>query len=315
MLASLDPLVLIVVVGVLSALYVFGLAANTYRRPAAHEALVVRSPAKTSVSMDATLVLPALMKTDVVDTSVHTLCIERSGGAGLSCKDCIRADVSVVFYLRVRRTEQAVLQVAQALGGEKARDPETLQELFEPKFVEAMKKVAKQRIFEQLYDQRRQFGQQLFEQLRDNTEAYVLQKVVVERLEPTSPDDYDPEDILDARGFERVCSKLEGANQVLTQISERKRQQAKQNYAEELEQLKSRSEHLESELASKIEKLKSELESGLESPDEIKQREKELEQLEEMKSEVETKLESSIELRIERVELELEASDEVDGEP
>ena len=92
----------------------------------------------------AKVVLPIVHKAEVMDISVKTIEIDRRGKEGLICQDNIRADVKVVFFVRVNKTKEDVIRVAQAIGCERASDKRHLDELFSAKFSEALKTVGKQ---------------------------------------------------------------------------------------------------------------------------------------------------------------------------
>jgi uncharacterized membrane protein YqiK len=63
--------------------------------------------------------------------------LPESGKDGLICKDYLRADIRVAFYVMVNQTREDVLMVAQLLGCAKASDPGTLMDFFDAKFSEA----------------------------------------------------------------------------------------------------------------------------------------------------------------------------------
>jgi uncharacterized membrane protein YqiK len=79
-------------------------------------------------------VIPILHKMEIMDISVKKLQIDRLEQDGLICKDNIRADIKVAFFIRVNKSVEDVLNVAQAIGTERASDIETLCILFEAKF-------------------------------------------------------------------------------------------------------------------------------------------------------------------------------------
>src|SRR6267154_2411990 len=66
--------------------------------------------------------------------SVKTIDIDRRGKEGLICNDNIRADINVTFFVRVNKTRDDVLKVAQSLGCQRASDANALEELFTAKF-------------------------------------------------------------------------------------------------------------------------------------------------------------------------------------
>jgi hypothetical protein len=103
------------------------------------------------------VVYPIINRAEVMDISVKTIEIDRRGKEGLICNDNIRADIKVTFFVRVNKTRDDVLKVAQSIGCARASDPATLEELFTAKFSEALKTVGKQLDFEELYTKRDEF--------------------------------------------------------------------------------------------------------------------------------------------------------------
>ena len=61
-----------------------------------------------------------------------TIEIDRRSSEGLICKDNIRADIKVAFFVRVNKQVEDVLKVAQQLGCERASEQSALIELFDP---------------------------------------------------------------------------------------------------------------------------------------------------------------------------------------
>ena len=65
-----------------------------------------------------------------MDISVKKIQIERLGGDGLVCKDNMRADIKVAFFVRVNNEVEFIKKVAQTIGCQRASDKGTLEDLF-----------------------------------------------------------------------------------------------------------------------------------------------------------------------------------------
>src|SRR6478609_7750387 len=148
----------VVVVVVLVAFFLFGallLVARFYRPVAQGRSLIINTMrTEPVVTFTGAVVYPIINKAEVMDLSLKTVEIDRRGKEGLICKDNIRADIKVTFFVRVNKTREDVLKVAQSIGCARASDQETLENLFEAKFSEALKTVGKSFNFEQLYTKR-----------------------------------------------------------------------------------------------------------------------------------------------------------------
>src|SRR5262245_18177335 len=74
------------------------------------------------VAFDYMIRLPLVQNFEEMDISVKKLEIHRKGKDGLVCKDNIRADITVAFYIRVEASVESVRKVAQMLGSHRVSD-------------------------------------------------------------------------------------------------------------------------------------------------------------------------------------------------
>ena len=110
-----------------------------YRKALQGEALVKTGMGGTKVSFNGMFVVPVLHKLEVMDITLKTIVISRTSKDGLICKDNMRADIKVTFFIRVNQTHEDVKQVAQSIGCGRASDQGSLELLFDAKFSEALK--------------------------------------------------------------------------------------------------------------------------------------------------------------------------------
>ncbi len=156
------------------------------------------------VSFDWMLRLPMIQNYHIVDISVKKIEIQRKGKDGLVCKDNIRADITVAFYIRVEATEESVRKVAQMLTPERVADQEQLRELFEAKFSEALKTAGKQMEFHELFTERIKFRDQIQDTIGKDLDGFLLQDVAIDYLEQTPLEQHDPNNVLDAEGIKKI---------------------------------------------------------------------------------------------------------------
>src|SRR5690606_29176031 len=114
---------------------------------------------------------------EVIDLSVQTIEIARTGKDGVICRDNIRADLKATFFVRVGRTTEDILKVAHSIGCRRATDSRTLEDLFTAKFSEAIKTVAKQLEFEELYTCRHELVAKICEVIGKELNGYQLDDV------------------------------------------------------------------------------------------------------------------------------------------
>ncbi|NEC85349.1 hypothetical protein [Streptomyces sp. SID12501] len=153
---------MLVGIGVLVAVCLL-VVSQLFRKVEQGKALIVSKLRKVDVTFTGQVVLPVLHKAEVMDISVKAIEITRAGKDGLICQDNIRADIRISFFVKVNKTVEDVIKVAQAVGTARASDQRTLQELFHAKFSEALKTVGKQLDFTNLYTKREEFRYRIIE--------------------------------------------------------------------------------------------------------------------------------------------------------
>ena len=184
-------------------------------------ALIVNDMSATpKVHFTGALVYPVIYLKEFMKISLITLEVDRRGKDGLICRDNLRADITVAFYLRVNETQEDVLKVAKAIGVDRASDRAALNELFNAKFSEALKTVGKQFDFVQLFEERQSFRDRIVEVIGNDLNGYVLEDVAIDYLEQTPKMSLDPTNILDAEGIRKI-TQLTAAQNVITNELER----------------------------------------------------------------------------------------------
>jgi uncharacterized membrane protein YqiK len=149
-------------------------------------------------------VIPILHRMEIMDISVKKLQIDRMEHDGLICKDNIRADIKVAFFVRVNKSVDDVLNVAQIIGTERASDVETLRNLFEAKFSEALKTVGKKFDFIELYEARREFRTEILNIIGTDLNGYILDDCAIDYLEQTEITFLSAQNILDSQGIKKI---------------------------------------------------------------------------------------------------------------
>lgn len=194
----------IIAVILLVTVGIFVLAINFYQKVEQGEAIIINGWGGTKVSFSGLIVIPILHKSERMDISVKRIEIYRHGSEGLICQDNVRADIKVAFFVRVNKTDQDVLQVAQLLGCERASQQESLVELFDAKFSEGLKTVGKQFDFVALYTSREQFKEELLKSIGRDLNGYILDDAAIDYLEQTPIERLNQDNILDAEGIKKI---------------------------------------------------------------------------------------------------------------
>ncbi|MGW6543146.1 flotillin family protein [Streptomyces massasporeus] len=193
-------------VGVLIAVTLLAvlLVSRLFRKVEQGKALIVSKLRKVDVTFTGQVVLPVLHKAEVMDISVKAIEITRTGKDGLICQDNIRADIRITFFVKVNKTVEDVIKVAQAVGTARASDRDTLQELFHAKFSEALKTVGKQLDFTDLYTKREELRYRIIEVIGVDLNGYHLEDAAIDYLEQTPVSQLDPANVLDAQGIRKI---------------------------------------------------------------------------------------------------------------
>lgn len=173
------------------------------------------------VAFDWMVRVPMVQNYHIVDISVKKIEIQRKGKDGLVCKDNIRADIIVAFYIRVEATEDSVRKVAQMLTPERVSDIEQLRDLFEAKFSEALKTAGKQMEFHELFTERTKFRDQIQNTIGKDLDGFLLQDVAIDYLEQTPLDQHDPNNVLDAEGIKKITEITQRERVVANEHSQR----------------------------------------------------------------------------------------------
>lgn len=214
----MEPLILLTAVAIAAIIFFGGLimVAKFYRKVNQGQALIInRMKDEPEVTFTGGIVIPIIHRAEVMDISVKTVEIERRGEEGLICKDNIRADIKVAFFVRVNKTKQDVLKVAQAIGCLRASDKATMEELFVAKFSEALKTVGKRLDFEQLYTQREAFKDQIIEIIGHDLNGYSLEDAAIDFVEQTPLQSLDIHNILDSQGIRKI-TEITAAQSIAT---------------------------------------------------------------------------------------------------
>jgi uncharacterized membrane protein YqiK len=197
-------LIVLIAVGVVVLVLAMITLSRLFKKCEQGKALIVSKMRKVDVTFTGTVVLPVLHRCETMDISVKTIEIRRAGNEGLICRDNIRADIRITFFVRVNKTVEDVIKVAQAIGTERASHEATLQELFNAKFSEALKTVGKQLDFVDLYTHRDEFRDRIVQVIGTDLNGYSLEDAAIDYLEQTPLKQLDPANILDAQGIRKI---------------------------------------------------------------------------------------------------------------
>ena len=160
---------------------------------------------------------------EVVPVNMNTLRLEVSRGRdkALITKDRMRVDVVSEFYVRVQAGPEAIASAAQTLG-QRTLEPETLKELVEGKFVDALRTVAAEMTMEELHEKRGEYvkrvkGVVAADLLQNGLE---LETVSLTQLDQTAMEFFNPSNAFDAEGLTRLTEQIERRKKIRNDIEQ-----------------------------------------------------------------------------------------------
>ena len=195
-------LVGVIIIGIFLGILI--LFSRFFRKVQQGQAIVRNGIGGTKVTFNGMIVIPVAHQSEYMDISVKRIEIERKAQEGLICKDNLRADIKVAFFVRVNKTPEDVLRVAQSIGCARASTVDTIRVLFDAKFSEALKTVGKRFEFVQLYNERDHFKSEILKVIGTDLNGFTLDDCAIDFLEQTQLENLDPDNILDAEGIKKI---------------------------------------------------------------------------------------------------------------
>ncbi len=156
------------------------------------------------------LVLPIVH--DVTEVSMNTLRIEvrRAGEKSLITRNRMRIEVTVEFFVRVIPSAEAVAAAARTLGN-RTLDPESLKDLVQGRFVDAMGAIAATMTMEEVHEHRSEYIRGVRGLVADSLTAngLELEAASLTNLDQTDIALFNPSNAFDAEGMTRLTEEIE----------------------------------------------------------------------------------------------------------
>lgn len=206
----------LIVTGVFFILVMLVILARLYKRSSKELAFVRTGLGGEKVILDGgCLKLPVLHEIVPVNMRTLRLQVDRKNEEGLITADRMRVDVTAEFYVRVKPESESIAKAAQTLGN-RTLEPDTLKELLQGKFVDALRSVAAGLSMEQLHERRAEFVQSVQASVSEDLlkNGLELESVSLTALDQTARQFFKEDNAFDAQGLAK-----------LTQITEAKREE------------------------------------------------------------------------------------------
>ena len=167
------------------------------------------------------LVLPIVHA--VIPVNMNTLRLEVSRGRdkALITKDRMRVDAVAEFYVRVKAEVAAIASAAQTLG-QRTMEPETLKELVEGKFVDAMRSIAAEMTMEELHEKRGEYVKRVRDAVAEDLtkNGLELEAASLTQLDQTAMEFFNPSNAFDAEGLTRLTEQIERRKKIRNDIEQ-----------------------------------------------------------------------------------------------
>ncbi len=216
-----DIITAILLAGILIAVIVY-LLYWLYRR-SSKEIAFVRTGlgGERVVITGGALVLPIVHNITMVGMNTLRLEVRRSGERALITSNRMRVDVVAEFSVRVKPEPEWVSFAAQTLGP-RTMDPETLKEVIQGRFVDALSTVAAQMTMDEMQEKRGAFVQSVKGIVEETLvrNGLELETVSLTGLDQTSIEQFNPNNAFDAEGLTQLTEQIEKRKKVRNDIEQ-----------------------------------------------------------------------------------------------
>lgn len=204
-------------IGIVTGIALVGLIAiglifsRLYRRSSKELAFVRTGLGGQKVVMDGgAIVLPVFHECVNINMNTLKLEVSRAGADSLITLDRLRVDAVAAFFVRVIPSVEGVANAAQTLG-QRTMHPDSLKELVEDKFVDALRAAAVSMSMHQLLDKRADFIQAVQNAVSEDLlkNGLELESVSLTRLDQTPIKFFDAQNAFDAEGLTKLTQQTQ----------------------------------------------------------------------------------------------------------
>ena len=165
------------------------------------------------------MAIPIIHQVTPVNMNTLRLNVERSNEKGLITLDKMRIDIQSAFYVRVKGDKDGVALAAQTLGA-RTLNPQSIQELLEGKFVDAIRSVAASMSLEEIHSEGRALTDRVAKLVDDvvTKNGLELESVSLSSMDQTDKQYLDPSNTFDAVGLIKVTRETEESRRTRNEI-------------------------------------------------------------------------------------------------
>ena len=167
------------------------------------------------------MVLPIVHNVTMV--GMRTLCIEirRSGEKSLITRNRMRVELVAEFYVRVKPNKESVSIAAQALG-KRTMEPDSLRELVQGRFIDALAIVAATMSMDEMQEKRGEYIKQVKGLAEDHLSrtGLELETVSLTGLDQAPLEMFNPSNAFDAEGLTQLTQQIEARKKARNDIEQ-----------------------------------------------------------------------------------------------
>jgi uncharacterized membrane protein YqiK len=166
-------------------------------------------------------VLPIVHQIVPVNMNTVRLAVQRGRDSAVITKDRMRVDVEAEFYVRVHPAPEKIALAAQTLG-QRVMQPDSLRELVEGRFVDALRNIGAEMTMVELHERRGEYVQRVKAAAAAELErnGLELDAVSLTQLDQTNMDFFNPSNAFDAEGLTRLTDEIERRKKIRNDIEQ-----------------------------------------------------------------------------------------------
>ncbi|WP_299432556.1 SPFH domain-containing protein [uncultured Aquimarina sp.] len=193
--------------------FYFVIFLKSYKKPKQGQAIVRSGLKGVQIGIHkGVYAIPVFHTLEYVDLTIKQLDIEHKENEGIICKDFIRADIKINFYMRVSNIPNDILQVSNVFGCKTTFDKIKIKDIFQTKFSEALKTIAFTYEYEELHHKKTGFRNEILLLIGTDLNGYIIDDCVIEYIKQTPIAFLNPNNTLDAKGIKKIKELTEIRN-------------------------------------------------------------------------------------------------------
>ena len=211
-----------IIVAALIIILIFYILSFLYRRSSKDVAFVRTGFGGQKVVFNGgAFVLPIIHQIVPVNMNTMRLAVQRGRENAAITKDRMRVDLEAEFYVRVQPRPDQIALAAQTLG-QRLMQPETVRDLVEGKFVDALRTIAAEMTMEELHEKRGEYVKRVKAQAGEFllVNGLELEAVSLTQLDQTNMDFFNPSNAFDAEGLTRLTEEIERRKKIRNDIEQ-----------------------------------------------------------------------------------------------